>query len=337
MTASRSSTPLSSIPSLASPECWNLPASPTSTTSPPTGLWYVTGETAQQQFDQYAPYMCHCTTPVKPYNKNFQPRLGFAYAYTPSTVFAGGFGRQPHPRRRSRRRTREQPQARETMENLAHPPARQVETATADPAFYLNPALCPVRPERPVSSPQSRARRPLAVTGILGPNIPCVDGRHLQSLFCHAILDSTRRPAVNPLATTGNYNFTKLLRRPPERLHLQHRRQYLLQPPGRQLCRPLLWRARSAIHQLQLRHPEDDQQEGRLQHHLRRLADPLPARRLRPRLLRPTPYSPDYDQLSGNDRSPALCAACSSGCSHRAPAPFPTPSSPAPTQLSSRL
>src|ERR1019366_5699138 len=39
----------------------------------------------------YAPYICHCTTPVHPYNKNFEPRLGFAYAYTPTTVFSGAF------------------------------------------------------------------------------------------------------------------------------------------------------------------------------------------------------------------------------------------------------
>jgi outer membrane receptor protein involved in Fe transport len=47
----------------------------------------------------YAPYLCHCTTPVHPYNKNFEPRLGFAYAYTPTTVFSGGFERNRQLRR----------------------------------------------------------------------------------------------------------------------------------------------------------------------------------------------------------------------------------------------
>jgi hypothetical protein len=42
----------------------------------------------------YAPYICHCTTPVKPYNKNFEPRVGFSYAYSQSTVFSGAFGIQ---------------------------------------------------------------------------------------------------------------------------------------------------------------------------------------------------------------------------------------------------
>jgi hypothetical protein len=42
----------------------------------------------------YLPYICHCTTPVKPYNKNFEPRLGFAYAAKPTLVIRGGFGVQ---------------------------------------------------------------------------------------------------------------------------------------------------------------------------------------------------------------------------------------------------
>ena len=72
---------------------------------------------------RYAPYICHCTTPVHPYNKNFEPRLGFAYAYTPTTVFSGRLRRPAHPRRRRRRRNREQRQAPETMANLAQLPA----------------------------------------------------------------------------------------------------------------------------------------------------------------------------------------------------------------------
>ena len=51
----------------------------------------VPAESAAQVFAQYSPYICHCTTPVKPYNKNFEPRLGFSYAYTPTTVFSGAF------------------------------------------------------------------------------------------------------------------------------------------------------------------------------------------------------------------------------------------------------
>ena len=37
-------------------------------------------------------YVCQCSTPVHPYNKNFEPRIGFAYAVRPSTVIRGNFG-----------------------------------------------------------------------------------------------------------------------------------------------------------------------------------------------------------------------------------------------------
>ena len=42
----------------------------------------------------YTNYICHCTTPVKPYNKNFEPRVGFAYSASQSLVIRGGFGIQ---------------------------------------------------------------------------------------------------------------------------------------------------------------------------------------------------------------------------------------------------
>jgi Carboxypeptidase regulatory-like domain len=42
----------------------------------------------------YSPYICQCTTPVKPYNNNFEPRIGFAYAKSAAFVVRGGFGLQ---------------------------------------------------------------------------------------------------------------------------------------------------------------------------------------------------------------------------------------------------
>jgi len=57
-------------------------------------LTNVPAMTADQVFAMYEPYICHCTTPVHPYNKNFEPRVGFVYAYTPTTVFSGQFGIQ---------------------------------------------------------------------------------------------------------------------------------------------------------------------------------------------------------------------------------------------------
>jgi hypothetical protein len=49
-------------------------------------------ETPAQQLAMYAPYMCHCTTPVHPYNQNWEPRVGFAYAINPTLVIRGNFG-----------------------------------------------------------------------------------------------------------------------------------------------------------------------------------------------------------------------------------------------------
>jgi hypothetical protein len=37
-------------------------------------------------------FVCQCSTPVHPYNKNFEPRLGFAYSVNQSTVIRGNFG-----------------------------------------------------------------------------------------------------------------------------------------------------------------------------------------------------------------------------------------------------
>ncbi len=42
----------------------------------------------------YSPYICQCTVPVKPYNLNIQPRLGFSYAASQSFVIRGGYGLQ---------------------------------------------------------------------------------------------------------------------------------------------------------------------------------------------------------------------------------------------------
>ncbi len=40
----------------------------------------------------FAPYYCHCRAPVHPYNKNFEPRIGFSYAIRQDTVIRGNFG-----------------------------------------------------------------------------------------------------------------------------------------------------------------------------------------------------------------------------------------------------
>ncbi len=153
----------------------------------------------------YTPYICHCTTPVKPYDNNFQPRVGFAYAYTPSTVFAGGFA-----------------------VNLTHAGGvggnagatqgtgnngefgvstswNQSGGSTGVPGFYLNPAS-PAFPRLPTDRP-SRASQPPAVNGVLGPTIACVASNSCSAL---SAIPPWTVPSinVNPLSTTGDYNFT---------------------------------------------------------------------------------------------------------------------------------
>jgi hypothetical protein len=54
----------------------------------------VTGNMGALQFagNRGAGLSCQCATPVNTYWKNFGPRLGFAYAPDPKTVFRGGWG-----------------------------------------------------------------------------------------------------------------------------------------------------------------------------------------------------------------------------------------------------
>ena len=40
----------------------------------------------------FADYVCQCKTPVRPYKKNFEPRLSLAYSIHQNTVFRAGFG-----------------------------------------------------------------------------------------------------------------------------------------------------------------------------------------------------------------------------------------------------
>jgi hypothetical protein len=43
---------------------------------------------------EYQNFICHCHTPVHPYNKNIEPRLSFAYSANATTVINGGFSIQ---------------------------------------------------------------------------------------------------------------------------------------------------------------------------------------------------------------------------------------------------
>jgi hypothetical protein len=161
-------------------------------------------ETAAQVYAEYSPYTCHCTTPVKPYNKNFEPRLGFAYAYTPTTVFSGAF---------SVNLTRAGGAGGGVGATLGTGNSNEYSQTTTtsqtgstnsyEPGFYLNPGLG----SPPSSSAQqSQGTQPPSVNGVLGPQIPCVAN---NTCSITSALPPWGVPGVqvNPLTSTGNYNF----------------------------------------------------------------------------------------------------------------------------------
>jgi hypothetical protein len=161
-------------------------------------------ESAQQQYNQYAPYMCHCTTPVKPYNQNLQPRVGFAYAYTPSTVFAGGFAiNLTHAGGVGGNAGATQGTGNNGEFSISSGVGQN--GSTSDPGFFLNPGLA--TPPHAAMIPPTQGTISPAVNGVLGPTLPCITAgtcSPLSAIFPY----TTPSIAINPLATTGDYNFT---------------------------------------------------------------------------------------------------------------------------------
>jgi hypothetical protein len=173
---------------------------------------YASGSTiitAQQQYDNYAPYICHCTTPVKPYNKNFEPRVGFAYAYTPSLVFSASFGLTiTHAGGVGGGQGATQA----TGNNGEYSSSNSwSQTNTNAPnAFYLTTAYAPTAsPGTALIQPPTQGSQGTSLTGQLGPNIPCVAAGTCNP-FTSMPPWTAPSTAVNPLSTTGNYDFTKV-------------------------------------------------------------------------------------------------------------------------------
>ena len=161
-------------------------------------------ETAQQQFNQYAPYTCHCTTPVKPYRNNYQPRLGFSYAYTPYTVFAGGFAiNLTHAGGVGGNAGATKGTGNNSEFGISTSAGNS--TSTGDPGFYLNPGL-PSPPNAQIKPP-IQGTNPVAVNGVLGPEIACVAAGTCSALSAVYPWNYPGN-AINPLSTTGDYNFT---------------------------------------------------------------------------------------------------------------------------------
>jgi hypothetical protein len=156
----------------------------------------------------YAPYLCHCTTPVHPYNKNFEPRLGFAYAYTPTTVFSGGFGIQLTHAGGAGGGASASNGTGNSGEYSQTTSYSQAGTNNP-PGFFLNPALPATLSPPVVVGPPCQGSQPQGTSGCPGtnPQVPCVAS---GSCSPYSTFPAWTVPGVtvNPLLSTGNYNYT---------------------------------------------------------------------------------------------------------------------------------
>ncbi|HEX9201274.1 MAG TPA: carboxypeptidase-like regulatory domain-containing protein [Acidobacteriaceae bacterium] len=143
---------------------------------------------------RYAPYICHCTTPVHPYNKNFEPRLGFSYAYTPTTVFSGAFaltlthagGVGGSIGGASTTGTGNNNEFAQTTRTAAN-------GVQGDPGYFLNPGLPSLPPSvTKVSNPTQGTQNGAAVPGPILAALPPWTPAGVN---------------INPLASTGNYSY----------------------------------------------------------------------------------------------------------------------------------
>lgn len=152
-------------------------------------------------FNTYSPYICHCTTPVHPYNKNFEPRVGFSYAYSPTTVFSGGFSIQLTHAGGSGGGDGKYATAGSgnNGEFGATTTIAVSGNSTAPPAFFLNPSIQGA-PANSTDYPPIQGSQPV------GTSIPCV-AAGTCSPFSAFPPWTVPGVTVNPLQTTGNYNY----------------------------------------------------------------------------------------------------------------------------------
>ena len=171
----------------------------------------VPAQTAQQEYNNYAPYICHCHTPVHPYNNNWEPRLGFAYAYTPTTIIsaafsinlthAGGVGGGS----KSTAATGNNNEFANTSNGYAQ------NGSTGVPSFYLNPNYLPpgTTPDSVIGPPLQGSQHPVptGATGVGAP-IACLSLAIPCSPFSSIPPWTQPGTNINPLSTTGGYNYT---------------------------------------------------------------------------------------------------------------------------------
>jgi hypothetical protein len=164
----------------------------------------------------YNPYICSCTTPVHPYNKNFGPRLGFAYAANPTTVISGGFSIQyTHAGATgggsnstgSGSSATSQAGAGASTAATGNSGMFQLTTSwnspgNSVPAFFLNSTITSVATNAGFDPPVQGSQP----TGITGTNIPCVAAATCSP---YSAIPPWTPPgiSVNPLQSTGDYNY----------------------------------------------------------------------------------------------------------------------------------
>ncbi|HWB31807.1 MAG TPA: carboxypeptidase-like regulatory domain-containing protein [Acidobacteriaceae bacterium] len=167
----------------------------------------------------YAPYMCHCRTPVHPYNKNIEPNLGFSYAVTPTTVLSGGYsihytlaggsgggsGTDSTGATNAGASTSTTGTGNNAEFNLTTTWS-QAGGTTGNPAFFLNPGYTG-SPNNATYNPQGGPNNTPGQGTQNGSPIACVaDG----SCSPYTALPPWTAPGVtvNPLQSTGNYDYT---------------------------------------------------------------------------------------------------------------------------------
>ena len=164
--------------------------------------------TSQEEYNNYAPYMCHCTTPVHPYNDNWEPRVGFAYAYNPTLVFRGNFGLALTHSGGVGGGSRATNGTGNSGEFASSYSGSQANSSTPPALMLTTYFTAGQNPGVSVNSPTTgQGTQGTSVTGVLGPQIPCVAAGTCDP-WTSIPPWNTPGVSVNPLNTTGNYDFT---------------------------------------------------------------------------------------------------------------------------------
>jgi hypothetical protein len=166
----------------------------------------------------YNNYICHCTTPVHPYNKNFEPSVGFAYAANATTVFSGGFsvhlthvggsGGGSNTSGGVNQGGGGSSTVGTNNGGLFSATTNFSETGSTTPAFFLNPLVTASGAIATYFPPSTQGTQPLPPSGSTtpSPNIPCV-AAGTCSPYSAVPQWTVPGVSVNPLSTTGNYAF----------------------------------------------------------------------------------------------------------------------------------